>query len=42
MTRNPYQYEGDFAALSMDIEWQSTGGATPFTLTLVDTQDWNY
>jgi hypothetical protein len=41
LERQPFVYNGEFAALQLDVLWHSTAGATPVTISLVDSTNYS-
>ncbi len=42
LQKQPFVYNGDFAAIELDVMWHSVSAATPISITFVDTIDWTY
>ncbi|MGB2876407.1 MAG: hypothetical protein WBB97_00010 [Dehalococcoidales bacterium] len=42
LQKPPFIFNGDYAGIELDVLWHSTAGATPVTINLEDTFDWNF
>ena len=42
LTKPPFQYNGDFTGVGLEVMWHSTAGATPVTIQVTDGIQWGY